>query len=74
VTEDPGHGKHENFAFNDQFGKNCFHPLFTITSEGDCLMDKLTPGKVLADGVVDFLDLIVKRYRSGGFGPKMACI
>jgi len=64
-TEDPAHGKQENVQFNGHFGKNCFHPLFAFTSEGDCLRAKLRPGNVhSADGVVDFLDPIVKRYRS----------
>jgi hypothetical protein len=36
-----------------------------FTSDGDCLRAKLRPGNVhSADGVVDFLDPIVKRYRS----------
>jgi hypothetical protein len=64
-TEDPAHGKQENVAFNGHFGKNCFHPLFAFTSDGDCLGAKLRPGNVhSADGVLDFLDPIVKRYRS----------
>ncbi|MEJ2719170.1 MAG: IS1380 family transposase [Deltaproteobacteria bacterium] len=64
-TEDPAHGKQENVAFNGHFGKNCFHPLFAFTSDGDCLRAKLRPGNVhSADGVVAFLDPIVKRYRS----------
>jgi hypothetical protein len=64
-TEDPAHGKQEHVAFNGHFGKNCFHPLFAFTSDGDCLRAKLRPGNVhSADGVVDFLDPIVKRYRS----------
>ncbi len=64
-TEDPAHGKQEHVAFNGHFGKNCFHPLFAFTSDGDCLRGKLRPGNVhSADGVVAFLDPIVKRYRS----------
>jgi hypothetical protein len=64
-TEDPAQGKQEHVAFNGHFGKNCFHPLFAFTSDGDCLRAKLRPGNVhSADGVVDFLDPIVKRYRS----------
>jgi hypothetical protein len=64
-TEDPAHGKQENVAFNGHFGKNCFHPLFAFTSDGDCLGAKLRPGNVhSADGVLDFLDPMVKRYRS----------
>ncbi len=64
-TEDPAHGKQENVAFNGHFGKNCFHPLFAFTSDGDCLRAKLRPGNLhSADGVVAFLDPIVKRYRS----------
>ncbi|MGO9571456.1 MAG: IS1380 family transposase [Desulfomonilaceae bacterium] len=64
-TEDPAYGKQEHVAFNGHFGKNCFHPLFAFTSDGDCLRAKLRPGNVhSADGVVAFLDPIVKRYRS----------
>jgi hypothetical protein len=64
-TEDPAHGKQENVAFNGHFGKSCFHPLFAFTSDGDCLGVKLRPGNVhSADGVLDLLDPIVRRYRS----------
>jgi Transposase DDE domain group 1 len=64
-TEDPAHDKQENVAFNGHFGKNCFHPIFAFTSDGDCLAAKLRPGNVhSADGVLDLLDPIVKRYRS----------
>ena len=64
-TEDPAHGKQENVAFNGHFGKNCFDPVFAFTSDGDCLRAKLRPGNVhSADGVLDFLDPIVRRYRS----------
>ncbi len=64
-TEDPAHGKQENVAFNGHFGENCFHPLFAFTSDGDCLGVKLRPGNVhSADGVLDLLDPIVRRYRS----------
>jgi len=64
-TEDPAHGKQENVAFNGHFGKNCFHPLFAFTSDGDWLRAKLRPGNVhSAEGVLEFLDPIVKRYRS----------
>lgn len=64
-TEDPAHGKQAKAAFNGHCAKNCFHPLFASTSDGDCLRAKLRPGNVhSADGVVAFLDPIVKRYRS----------
>jgi hypothetical protein len=64
-TEDPAHGNQENVAYNGHFGKNCFHPLFAFTSDGDCLGAKLRPGNVhSADGVLVFLDPIVKRHRS----------
>lgn len=64
-TEDPAHGKQEEVAYNGHFGKNCFHPLFAFTSDGDCLGAKLRPGNVhSADGILAFLDPIVKRYRS----------
>jgi hypothetical protein len=64
-TEDPAHGNQENVGFNGHFGKKCFHPLFAFTSDGDCLAAKLRPGNVhSADGVLDLLGPIVKRYRS----------
>ena len=40
-TEDPAHGKQEHMAYNGHFGKNCFHPLFCFTSDGDDLAAKL---------------------------------
>jgi hypothetical protein len=64
-TEDPAHGKQEIVAFKGHFGKNCFHPLFAFTSDGDCLEAKLRPGNVRsADGIPELPDPIVKRYRS----------
>ena len=46
-------GKQEHVAFNGHFGKNCFHPLFASTSDGDCLRARLRSGNVhSADGVV----------------------
>lgn len=64
-TEDPAHGKQENVGFNGHFGKNCFHPLNAFTSDGDCLGVKLRPGnRHSAEGVLDLLDPIVRRYRS----------
>jgi len=63
-TEDPAHGKQEGVAYNDHFAKNCFHPLFAFTSEGHCLRAKLRPGNVhSADGALEFVKPIVKRYR-----------
>ncbi len=63
-TEDPAHGKQEGVVYNGHFGKNCFHPLFCFTSEGDCLGAKLRPGNVhSADGVLDFIKPLVERYR-----------
>jgi hypothetical protein len=63
-TEDPAHGKQEGVAYNGHFAKLCFHPLFCFTSEGDCLGAKLRPGNVhSADGVLEFVKPIVKRYR-----------
>jgi hypothetical protein len=55
-TEDPVHGKQERVAYNGHFGKNCFHPLFCFTSDGDCLGAKLRPGNVhSADGALEFI-------------------
>ncbi len=63
-TEDPAHGMQESVAYNGHFGKNCFHPLFCFTSDGDCLGSKLRPGNVhSADGVLEFISPIVERYR-----------
>ena len=64
-TEDPAHGKQENVVYNGHFKKNCFHPLFAFTSDGDCLAAKLRPGNVhSADGTLDLFRPIVERYRS----------
>ena len=63
-TEDPAHGKQEGVAYNGHFAKNCFHPLFCFTSEGDCLRAKLRPGNVhSADGTLPFITPLVERYR-----------
>jgi hypothetical protein len=64
-TEDPAHGEQEGVAYNGHLAKNCFHPLFCFTSEGDCLGAELRPGNVhSADGVLRFVKPIVERYRS----------
>ena len=63
-TEDPAHGKQEGVSYNGHFAKNCFHPLFAFTSDGDCLGAKLRPGNVhSADGALEFIKPIVERYR-----------
>ncbi len=63
-TEDPAHGKQEGVAYNGHFAKNCFHPVFGFTSEGDCLGARLRPGNVhSADGVLEFVKPMVQRYR-----------
>ena len=63
-TEDPAYGKQEGVAYNGHFAKDCFHPLFAFTSEGDCLGANLRPGNVhSADGVLEFIEPIVERYR-----------
>jgi hypothetical protein len=48
-TEDPPHGKQEGVAYNGHFPKNCFHPLFCFTSDGDWLAAKVRPGNVHSD-------------------------
>jgi len=64
-TEDPAHGQQEKVAYNGHFGRNCFHPLFAFTSQGDCLAAKLRPGNVhSADGTLDLFKPIMERYRS----------
>jgi hypothetical protein len=55
-SEDPVHGKQEGMSYNGHFGKNCFHPLFCFTSDGDCLRAQLRPGNVhSADGTLPFI-------------------
>ena len=64
-TEDPAHGKQEGVAYNGHFGKNCFHPLFCFTGDGDGLVAKLRPGNVhSAEGTLEFIKPLVQRYRS----------
>jgi hypothetical protein len=64
-TEDPAHGEQEGVAYNGHFAKNCFHPLFCFTSEGDCLGGILRPGNVhSAGGALAFIRPIVERYRT----------
>ncbi len=64
-TEDPAHGKQEQVVYNGHFKKNCFHPLFAFTNEGDCLAAKLRPGNVhSADGTLKLFKPLVERYRS----------
>ena len=64
-TEDPAHGKQEGVAYHGNFAKNCFHPLFCFTSEGDCLRATLRPGNVhAADGALEFIRPLVERYRA----------
>jgi hypothetical protein len=43
-TEGPAHGKQEEVAYNGHFAKNCFHPLFCSTGDGDCLGVRLKMG------------------------------
>ena len=63
-TEDPAHGNQEHMAYNGHFGKNCFHPLFCFTSDGDGLAAKLRPGNVhSAAGTLGLIKPIVDRYR-----------
>src|SRR3974377_2253150 len=63
-TEDPAHGKQEGVAYNGHFAKNCFHPLFAFTSDGDCLGARLRPGNVhSADGALEFIKPMVEPSR-----------
>jgi len=51
-------------SYNGHFGKNCYHPLFCFTSEGDCLGVKLREGNVhSADGALGMFSPIVERHR-----------
>ncbi len=64
-TEDPARGNQEGVAYNGHFAKNCFHPLFGFTSEGDCLGAKLRPSNVhSAYGALEFIKPMVERYRA----------
>jgi hypothetical protein len=63
-TEDPAHGNQDQMAYNGHFGKNCFHPIFCFTSDGDGLAAKLRPGNVhSANGTLDLIKPIVTSYR-----------
>ena len=63
-TEDPAHGNQEQMAYNGHFVKNCFHPLFCFTIDGDGLAAKLRPGNVhSANGTLNLIKPIVIRYR-----------
>lgn len=63
-TEDPANGSQEHMAYNGHFGKNCFHPIFCFTSEGDGLAAKLRLGNMhSADGTLDLIKPLVTRYR-----------
>ena len=60
----PAHGKQEGCEYNGHFGKNCYHPIMAFTGGGNCLAAELRPGNVhSADGVLDCIKPIVKRYR-----------
>jgi len=55
-TEDPAHGNQDQMASNGHFGKNCFHPIFCFTSDGDGLAAKLRAGNVhSANGTLDLI-------------------
>ncbi len=63
-TEDPAHGNQDQMAYNGHFGKNCFHPIFCFTSDGDGLAAKLRPGNVhSANGTLDLIKPIATSYR-----------
>jgi hypothetical protein len=63
-TEDPVHGNQENVAYDGRFRKNCYHPVFCFTRDGDGLAVRLGPGHFFSsDGVVDPIRPIVDRYR-----------
>jgi hypothetical protein len=63
-TEDPAHGNQELMAYNGYFRKNCFHPLFCFSGDGDGLAAKLRPGNVHSGtGTLDLIKPIVIRYR-----------
>src|SRR5262245_44453074 len=45
-SESPVHGQQEGSAYNGHFESVCYHPLFLLNEEGDCLATKLRPGNV----------------------------
>ncbi len=45
-TEDPAHGNQDQMAYNGHFGKNCFHPIFCFSGDGDGIAAKFQPGNV----------------------------
>jgi len=62
-TEDPAQGNQQYIAYNGHFGKNCVHPLFCFTSDGDGLAAKLRLGNVhSATGTLNLIKPIVARY------------
>src|SRR5262245_31066052 len=64
-SESPVHGAQEQSACNGHFESVCYHPLFVLNPEGDCLAAKLRPGNVhSADGWDEVLLAIIDRYRA----------
>ena len=62
-TEDPTRGNQEHMTDNEHFGKNCFHPLFCFTNDGDGVSAKLRPGNFhSASDTLDLIKTIVDRY------------
>ncbi len=63
-SESPVHGTQEQSAYNGHLESVCYHPLFVVNPEGDCLAAKLRPGNVhSAEGCGEVLLPLIDRYR-----------
>jgi hypothetical protein len=65
--EGPVHGAQEQSAYNGHFESVCYHPLFVLNQDGDCLAATLRPGNVhSADGWDKILLPVIDRCHAGG--------
>src|SRR5258708_299430 len=66
-SESPVHGAQEQSAYNGHFESVCYHPLFVLNQDGDCVAATLRPGNVhSADGWDKVLLPVIDRYRTRG--------
>ncbi len=66
-SESPVHGAQEQPAYNGHFESVCYHPLFVLNQDGDCVAATLRPGNVQsADGWDKMLLPVIDRYQTGG--------
>ena len=69
-SESPVHGAQEQSAYNGHFESVCYHPLFVLNQDGDCVAATLRPGNVhSADGWDKVLLPVIDRYRTRGQTP-----